>query len=141
MGISRKEREEFNHGYARLLIYQREFVNMDVPKGYITPDGYSLWWWTVNVRRKWREGTLPAYQIERLEQIGFAKDKEQQNWEYMYHLVVEFRERNGNLLIPANYCTEDGVLLGAWLNRQKRFAYLLDETKRKKLAELDVEAC
>ncbi len=139
MGISRKERDEFNRGYARLIIYQRDFVNMNVPKGYVAPDGYELWKWVEEIRRKWREGTLAEYQIERLERIGFAKEKESQNWEYMYHLVLEFRERNGGKPLPANYCTEDGALLGAWLSKQKRFARLWDESKRQRLAEVDVE--
>lgn len=139
MGTSRKERDEFNRGYARLLIYQREFVNMDVPEGYITPDGYALWNWVEKTRKRWREGTLAEYQIERLARIGFAKYREQQNWEYMYHLVMEYREKHGGKTLPVNYCTEDGVLLGAWLSRQKRFANFLDESKKQRIAELDVE--
>lgn len=139
MGTSRKERDEFNRGYARLLIYQREFVNMDVPEGYITPDGYSLWNWVEKTRKRWREGTLAEYQIERLVRIGFAKDRDQQNWEYMYHLVMEYREKHGGEPLPVNYCTEDGVLLGAWLSRQKRFVDFLDEGKRQRIAEVDVE--
>ncbi len=44
------------------------------------------------------------------------------SWDIMYEKAKEYYEQNGDLIIPANYHTEEGYALGRWLTIQ-RLAY------------------
>ncbi len=41
------------------------------------------------------------------------------DWEEYYQAAVQYREANGDLMIPQRYVTEDGKCLGSWLATQR----------------------
>ena len=46
------------------------------------------------------------------------KDK---NWLIKFSLAKKYFESNGNLLIPINYETENGIKLGRWISKQRQY--------------------
>lgn len=40
-------------------------------------------------------------------------------WEHKWKLTAQYKQQNGNLDIPAQHKTSDGIWLGRWLYEQK----------------------
>ena len=53
-----------------------------------------------------------------MEEIGFTWDVSVARWEYNFHLLERFVEREGHCRVPSRH-VEDGENLGSWLNAQK----------------------
>ena len=57
-------------------------------------------------------------------------------WMKMYDLAARYYNDNGNLFVPKNYKTGDNVLLGAWVERQRKL-YQDNKLSQKEVALLD----
>lgn len=112
----------------------------------MTDAGLSLGAWLMT-QRKVRKGQCPGrlteQQIERLDELGMLWEKPSA-WEHKWALAAQYKQKNGNLDIPAQYKTSDGIWLGRWIYEQKRLVAgsgtgrpLAPEQKRK-LAELGI---
>ena len=64
--------------------------------------------------------------------------KRDDDWNYIYSLAVEYRNKYGNLIIPSSYITEQGVNLGRWISTQRNLYKnnRLSEERVKKLEEI-----
>lgn len=100
--------------------YYQEFGNLEVPTRYVSPDGTTLGLWIQCARRDYKSGRLDEISIQRLEDIGMVWDIEQVRWERQYQAAAEYYWEHGNLDIPAQYETPDGLKLGRWLQRMRR---------------------
>ena len=69
----------------------------------------------------------------------FSCEKKYQSWESMYLKAVDYYARTGNMNVPVGYCTEDGVLLGAWVDRQRRYYVTLQKEQKEKLKKLGIQ--
>lgn len=134
------DRQWFNHGYARVFMYLNSHVGIDIEKDFQSSDGYMLGEWISEVRRLWNENLLTKKQIYQLEQIGLSKREETQDWESIYRYARNYYMDHSVLPTGRSYRTEDGVILGAWLDRQRRFGYLLTEEQKEKLREISIDA-
>merc|ERR1712183_1102538 len=86
-----------------------------------------------------KKATLSEEYQCRLEELGVVWDPIVQQWERMFTLLVQYKEREGHCVVPTKH-EEDGEALGVWLHRQrtgKRKATLSDEYQRR-LEELGV---
>ena len=126
----------FDHGYALLLIYLRDHPGLPMDEGYEAMDGFPLGEWMEQVRILWNEDILSDKQIEKLEIIGFSKDAESQRWESMYRLLRDRMKKAGDIPVELLYKTEEGVMLGAWKDRQERLFHSLSKEKQEKLQKL-----
>ena len=127
---------ETMYGYAKA--YYGEHGNLEVPKRYRTPEGYSLGSW-LNTQRLVRAGKIPGLlgeeRITKLESIGMRwKNRYEYSWERYYRALCEYRSKNGNIDIRANYVTSEGLELGKWIcnlrqskNSGRSGYYLTDE--------------
>ncbi len=106
------------YGYAKT--YYEQNGNLNVPKRYKTPDGYSLGSWIMTQRRVKNGqvyGHLSEDRIRRLDEIGMIwQSISDFNWERNFNALQEYYDQNGNIDIKINYVNEDGVFLGAWIN-------------------------
>ena len=127
------ERSYFNRGYSKVLIYLNDHSGIDFPDDYVTPDGFELGRWLTEIRRLWRCRKLSREYVSRLQVIGICKDPKLQGWEEMYFYASYYHKVHGNIDIDISYRTEDGVLLGAWIDRQRRLKEELSKEQRKKL--------
>lgn len=131
-------RSRFIKGYAELTMYFCEHVGADVASDYVTVDGFELGKWLVEVRNQWRAGKLTQKQLSMLQRAGIAQSVKEQTWESLYFYAREYFNEHGNIDIPRSYRTVDGVMLGAWLERQKKRLELLTDEQSRKLAFIGI---
>ena len=98
---------EFEDFYNRLVIYKAEFGDLLVPQGYVK-DGYKLGQKVSSIRSGAIK--LNKEQIQRLNEIGFVWIvREGFDFEKFYALLVIYKEKHGNLLVPVDFvCDENG---------------------------------
>ena len=104
--------------------YARENGNLDVPKRYVTPEGYSLGAWLHTQRQVYNKkiaGVLTPEQMKLLEDIGMRWESIRDlSWERNFTAAKSFYETHGHLLVSVNDTHTDGVALGRWI-AQLRF--------------------
>ena len=104
--------------------YAKENGDLDVPKRYVTPEGYSLGSWLHTQRQVYNKkiaGTLTQPQIERLEAIGMRWESVRDlSWERNFAEAKRFYETHGHLLVSITDKCTNGIALGRWI-AQLRF--------------------
>ncbi len=111
--------------YEQAKKYYEENGDLDVPKRYVTPEGYSLGLWVLTQRRVYRgdvNGILTQVQIDRLEAIGIRwESKSDQSWDKYFSAAKRYYEAHGNLKPQATFVDENGVDLGRWIAQIRTF--------------------
>ena len=121
--------------------YYRAHGNLEVPLHYKTEEGYSLGGWLFTqrkVRAGEEYGILSEEQIKRLDEIGMIwSGYRDLAWERYFAAAKAYREKYGDLKVPAGYRTEAGVKLGSWLSNLRTYRksglrknYLTEERMR-----------
>ena len=100
--------------------YFEEHGDLEIPTRYETPDGIRLGVWIQSVRRDYKSGRLDEDKVRRLEAIGMVWGVEEARWERQYQAAADYYREHGDLDIPAQYETPDGLKLGQWLKRMRR---------------------
>lgn len=130
--------------YSCAKQYFEAYGNLNVPKNYKTKEGYSLGHWIATQRRIYHGqiyGSLSQSRINKLNAIGMEWNFiSERSWNQNYEAAKTYFEVNGNLRVPANYVTDSGIRLGAWINNLRSYRkslissnYLTEE----RIAELD----
>lgn len=110
--------------YAAATQYYLEHGDLEVPIKYETPSGFGLGVWLGAQRAAHKAGELPQEQVERLDALGMDwTNRNDRKWMSLYDVAAAYYHEHGNLNVPSEYVTPDGVLLGKWVARQ-RYAYL-----------------
>lgn len=113
----------WEQNYAAATQYYLEHGDLEVPIKYETPSGFGLGVWLGAQRAAHKAGELPQEQVERLDALGMDwTNRNDRKWMSLYDVAAYYHE-HGNLNVPSEYVTPDGVLLGKWVVRQ-RYAYL-----------------
>ncbi len=107
----------FRRGYDALKQYVQKNGNADVKASYVAEDGFALGKWMTNIRQN---RNLNREQEAALEQLGMVWDQRSRQWERNFHAAEEYYRQHGNLLVPQNYRTKEGVSLGLWVANQRR---------------------
>ena len=114
----------WEQNYAAATHYYLEHGNLEVPIKYETPSGFGLGVWLGAQRAAHKAGELPQEQVERLDALGMDwTNRNDRKWMSLYDVAAAYYHEHGNLNVPSEYVTPDGVLLGKWVARQ-RYAYL-----------------
>lgn len=110
----------WEQNYAAATQYYLEHGDLEVPIKYETPSGFGLG----AQRAAHKAGELPQEQVERLDALGMDwTNRNDRKWMSLYDVAAAYYHEHGNLNVPSEYVTPDGVLLGKWVARQ-RYAYL-----------------
>lgn len=114
---------ELMYYYAKC--YAEENGDLEVPKRYITKEGYSLGTW-IQTQRSVRAGKTPgiltATQIQMLDQIGMRWESVRDvAWERYYAAAERYYEEHGNLLVNINDNNIYGVALGRWIAQLRTY--------------------
>jgi hypothetical protein len=129
---------------------QREGLSCKVSDTHIERlDGgvnLNLGAWLKNQRYQQGRGMLDATREKRLESLGVKRNCKRQDifednivcqerslWDVNFKLLVQFRDREGHLIVPVHH-VEDGQKLGAWIRMlrvQKRKGVLCSEQERR----------
>lgn len=114
----------WEQNYAAATQYYLEHGDLEVPIKYETPSGFGLGVWLGAQRAAHKTGELPQEQVERLDALGMDwTNRNDRKWMSLYDVAAAYYHEHGNLNVPSEYVTPDGVLLGKWVVRQ-RYAYL-----------------
>ena len=114
----------WEQNYAAATQYYLEHGDLEVPIKYETPSGFGLGVWLGAHRAAHKAGELPQEQLERLDALGMDwTNRNDRKWMSLYDVAAAYYHEHGNLNVPSEYVTPDGVLLGKWVARQ-RYAYL-----------------
>ncbi len=99
--------------------YWEENGDLDVPKRYVTAEGYSLGPWLDRQRRVCSgktAGILTPGQIAKLDALGMRwKSVSELSWERYYAAAKAYRDAHGDLLVKIDYVSPDGLALGSWI--------------------------
>ena len=124
--------------------YYEENGDLEVPKRYVTAQGFTLGSW-LNTQRLVRAGKvmgiLTGEQIAKLDSIGMRWESVRDlSWERNFSVAKAYYEEHGDLLVPVGDEKYHGVSLGRWLAGLRSYrkndlqsAYLTPE----RIAKLD----
>ena len=125
---------EWERMYALASIYFKTYGNLKIPRNFKTKNGIdfdkngsSLGKWLNAQYSNNVSGGLSSKYKQRLESIGMIFDNQlEKNWNEMLILVCNYLKEYGNLNVPINFITKDGITydengkkLGQWFNRQR----------------------
>lgn len=124
--------------------YVQENGDLEVPKRYVTKEGYSLGSWIQTqrlVRSGKTPGTLTDAQIALLDGIGMRWESSRDvAWEKYYTIAKSYYAEHGHLLVGVSDHKIGGVALGRWIAKLRTYrksgiqsAYLTSE----RIAALD----
>ena len=99
--------------------YREENGDLNVPKRYVTEEGYSLGAW-LDTQRRVRSGKtggiLTPEQIARLDQLGMRWESlADLSWEKYYTAAKAYREEHGDLRVRNDFVDRHGLALGTWI--------------------------
>jgi hypothetical protein len=100
-------------------------------------DGFSLGNWVRIQRDLQRERSIPNVK-RRLNDIDFAWDPHDEDWEKGLQLLLEFRSREGHINVPLAH-VEKAFKLGHWVNNQRALGRRgdLEPERKQRLDDID----
>ena len=126
--------EKWQQNYELAKAYYEHYGNLLIHARFKTNDGINydengrveLGDWIVYQRTEFSELSQEKKQL--LQSIGFAVSAYEGKWQQNYELAKAYYEHHGNLLIPKNFKTNDGInydengriKLGDWIKKQRR---------------------
>jgi hypothetical protein len=133
LGVSWDER------FGALTKYKEREGNCLVPSNHKEGDD-NLRTWVNTQRTAASAGTLSAERRQRLNDIGFEWDPLAAVWEKSFQLLQQYKEREGNCLVPKNH-KEGDVNLGSWVLTQRKAASAgtLSDERRQRLNDIGFE--
>lgn len=125
----------WNEMYLLLLQFNDREGHSQVPIHH-EEDGRKLGNWLASQRKAKRCHNLKSSRQSRLEKAGVVFNVHSDQWEQMFKLMHEFKEREGHCQVPINH-QESGKNLGHWISKQQQLyaANKLGHTYRKRMLE------
>ena len=116
--------EQWEQCYNAAVCCWQEHGTLEIPADFKTREGVRLSAWIRRQRaflkRKKEACNLTEEERSRIRKlIEIGLDREADSWKEKWELARRYYESNGNLDIPQNFVTEEGVWLGKWVYRQK----------------------
>ena len=130
----------WERGCRAAKAYYEEHGNLLADIEYVNPDGYPLGAWLANQRSLKVRSLLPPCREEKLDEIGMVWSKIDYFWERNFRAAEAYYREFGNLNIPIDCKTPEGLTLGRWLpvQRQYRREGRLSEEQVHRLTEIGI---
>ena len=125
--------------YAEAALYYEKHGSLNLAPKYVSPSGIRLGAWVENQRAYYLKGELSDDKIRRLEAIGMLwEGRNDRQWLKAYEAAACYFQQYGDLNVPYQYVSPEGIRLGYWVVRQ-RAAYkgqfsIAKKTNRKPLS-------
>jgi len=113
--------------------YKREHGDLLVPAKYCSTDGIKLGSIVSTIRTGARKTT--AEEKAKLDELGFVWSCQVPISEVI-ELLKEYKNEHGNLLVPARYCTANGIKLGSIVSDIRRGGRKTTAEEKAKLDEI-----
>ena len=133
--------------YLEAKNYFETCGNLLVPLDYLTESGCRLGRWIAAQRAAGKPGNkngkknLSKERIRKLDAIGMCwENADERAWNRSLEAAKRYRAEHGNLDVPTEYATQEGIGLGRWLRnaREKYREGSLSEERIRDLELLDV---
>ena len=98
--------------------YYDEHGNLNVNAHYEI-NGVKLGTWISSQRESYKKDRLSGEQINKLNEIGMSWQRFSGKWDNAYEYAKAYAEQHDALDPPAEYKTDDGFALGAWVASQR----------------------
>ena len=130
IGVEWSILKTWDETYLLAVAYYRENGDLNIPRNYITLDGYNLGEWLRFQKDKYSRGELGEREIILLEDLGIKwsvkKSIKNLTWLENYELLVKYYKKYGNTDVKRTFKTFDGITddndgynLGMWVSRQR----------------------
>lgn len=101
-------------GITSSTVISRCRSNISPPRGWHWASGWAA------SATAYKNHALSEDQIARMNAIGVDwTNRNDRKWQQAYDAAVEYRKTHGDLNVPSEYVTADGLLLGKWIARQR----------------------
>lgn len=125
--------------YAEAALYYEKHGSLNLAPKYVSPSGIRLGVWVENQRAYYLKGELSDDKIRRLEALGMLwEGRNDRQWLKAYEAAARYFQQYGDLNVPYQYVSPEGIRLGYWVVRQRaaykgRFS-IVKKTNRKPLS-------
>ncbi len=87
---------------------------------FVTADGFALGDWVGRQRESYRDGSMSADRIRRLEAMPrWSWVGQRSRWESAFRRMLAYVGEFGDAYVPKGYVCEDGFRLGSWVSTQR----------------------
>lgn len=114
---------KWNAKYEEVKKFYAEYHDLNLLPLYKGEEGRKLLSWIKSQRSIYysnKEGLKYNEKITKLEQVGIVCKHNDELWNDMYTLAVNYHDKYHHLLIPVYYETEDNKKLGVWIRNQRK---------------------
>ncbi len=128
--------------YAAAVEYAKNYGEFNPKATYVTENGINLGSWVTNIRTYRKCGIHRKYltdeRIEMLDKIGMVWDVPDYFFEKNYAALLEYFRTYGNLDVPADYISPNGIKLGSRVRsmRASKKKGMFTETQVARLDEI-----
>ena len=106
--------------YAEAALYCEKHGSLNLTPKYVSPSGIRLGAWVENQRAYYLKGELSDDKIRRLEAIGMLwEGRNDRQWLKAYEAAARYFQQYGDLNVPYQYVSPEGIRLGYWVVRQR----------------------
>ena len=106
--------------YAEAALYYEKHGSLNLAPKYVSPSGIRLGAWVENQRAYYLKGELSDDKIRRLEAIGMLwEGRNDRQWLKVYEAAARYFQQYGDLNVPYQYVSPEGIRLGYWVVRQR----------------------
>ena len=106
--------------YAEAALYCEKHGSLNLAPKYVSPSGIRLGAWVENQRAYYLKGELSDDKIRRLEALGMLwEGRNDRQWLRAYEAAARYFRQHGDLNIPYQYVSPEGIRLGYWVVRQR----------------------
>lgn len=117
--------------------YRKDHGDLVIPVKYVSPTGERLGNWISNLRHMKSSGQLSRERIDRLNELGMIWNQHDLQWEMNYLSCAGYYHEHGDLNIPQDYVSSDGLRVGEWLNRQRSLRRKKGKLTAEQIEKLD----
>lgn len=101
--------------FEDLLDFKKQYGHCNIPSRW--PENFKLSRWVFTQRVFWKNGKLSKDRIKRLEEAGFEWNILETNWNEMFSVLINFREKYGHSNVPRSWHKDPE--LSHWVGKQR----------------------
>lgn len=129
---------KWGSAYSSLVQFRKPERHLNIKPSY-RDNGIYLYAWLCLQRKEKKERHLDSTYLQRLEDIGVARDKRSERWGKAYLSLIKFKERERHCNVERDHI-ENGIHLHKWLywQRKKKKEGHLDSTCQQLLENIGI---